>query len=247
MNWDLLNKRLSDYNFRNFGTIHIRTVIGIVVLAAILFGFFWLVRRYVVPYLGSRRAVKRTTLILYRIEVISWTVLILFSLYQLLSDSIFITSALLIVLIFAGLTFWRDFFAGIAFRLENKFQERDPVRYENYNGTLQEINQRNIRIKTDKEELVTIPFRKVSNSVFIKRQAKGKLHSSQLTLNTAGKTVEEILPQINSWLFECPWAIVNENASARIIGAGLIQVTVYAVDIDSINKTEEYLQQLIRK
>lgn len=244
MNWDLLNKKIDAYRF---GRIQIETVIGILILAAIIIGFFFLLRRYVLPYLGSRKVVRRSRIITYRVEVIVWSAFVVLSLYQLLSDSLYITGVLLLIVILAGLNFWRDFFAGIAFRLENKFQLRDPVKYDNYNGLLHEVNRRNIVIKTDKEELVTIPFRKVSNAVIIKKQAKGKLHSQQLSLSTAGKAAEEVLNQINDWIFQCPWAVNHENTKAKIIGSGMVQVTVYAVDLASIRKIEEYLQQCIRK
>lgn len=244
MNTDLLNKQLA---LQQMGGISVKTVLGLLIIAAILLGFFYVLRRYIVPYLGSRKAVKKTAVILYRIEVTIWLIYLVFGLYQLLADSLYISSAILLVVILAGRNIWRDLFAGLAFRLENKFEIGDPVRFDTYNGILREINQRNIRIKTDKEELVTIPFRKLSSAVFIKRQAKGKLHSSQLTLHLGTKSVEEVLPLVDKWLFECPWAIVNENVKSHVIGGGLLQLTVYAVDMESIQKTEDFLQQRIRK
>ena len=250
MNWDLSNNWeliAQQMDVHKYGKIQIKTMIGILIIAAILIGFFFVVRKYVVPYLRSRKDKKRARLWLYRFEVIGWVAFTLFSLYQLMLDSIYIASAILIVVILAGLNFWRDLFSGIAFRLENKFELRDPVRYDNYNGTLDEISRRNIRIKTDKQELVTIPFRKLNNAVFIKRQAKEKLHSTQLTLSIGGLVAEEVLANIDRWIFECPWAIDNDNANAKIIGAGLVQITVYAVDNDSIRKAEEYLQNRLRK
>lgn len=234
-------------NAQRFGQIQVRTMIFVLIIAAILVGFFFVVRKYVVPYIGSRRDKRKAKVILYRIEVAAWIAFTLFSLYQLMVDSIYITSAILVVVILAGINFWRDLFAGIAFRLENQFELRDPVRYENYNGTLEEVNRRNISIKTDKDELVTIPFRKLTNAIFIKRQAKEKLHSTQLTLHLGSQKADDVLPNIDQWIFECPWAIDNENSNAKVIGGGLIQLTVYAVDNDSIRKTEEYLQQRLRK
>ncbi|MBD3638534.1 MAG: mechanosensitive ion channel family protein [Crocinitomicaceae bacterium] len=241
-NWQALNKQISAYHF---GEISVNTVIGLMIIAAILIGFFYVVRKYVVPYLGSRRAIRKTRVVIYRIEVLTWAVYTVFGLYQLLSDSIYITSAILVVVILAGFNFWRDIFAGIAFRLENKFKRYDPVRYDSYNGIIEEINPRNIQIKTDKEELVTVPFRKLSNAIFIKRQAKGKLHSAQLTLNLGAKSADEIMPKLEHWIYECPWAVDNDNTGAKVIGTGLIQLTVYAVDRESISKTEEYLRQRI--
>jgi small-conductance mechanosensitive channel len=243
-NWDLLNRGIS---VNQLGTISVKTVLLLLIIGAILFGFFYVLRNYVIPFLGSRKAVKKGKLLTYRIEVFLWFVFTIFGLYQLLSDSLYITSVIVAIIILAGRNYWRDIIAGIIFKVENKFQERDPVRYENYNGVLDKIGRRNIQIKTDKEELVLIPFRKVSSAIFIKRQAKGKLHSAQLSLPLGAKSSEEVMENIHDWIYQCPWSIVKENTSVKAIGPGLIQVSVYAVDKASIDKTEEFLLHKIRK
>lgn len=244
MNWDLLNRNISTHKL---GEISPQTVILLLLIAAVITGFFYLFKRYVLPFLSSRRSRKKTRILIYRIEVICWIVYVVFGLYQLLSDSLYITLALLIVVILAGRNFWKDLFAGIAFRLENKFQEGDPVKYDSYSGVLHEISRRNVQIKTDKEELVTVPFRKISSAVLIKRQAKGKLHSEQLNLPLGGQSAEEVMPQLQDWLYECPWNVLHENIKPRLIGAGIVQLTVYATDRESINRTENYLLKRLKK
>lgn len=229
------------------GAISARTVILLLIMSIILLGLFYILRKYVLPYLGSRKAVKKARKLTYRIEVLVWLMFISFGLYQLLSDSLYITSVLLLVTILAGRNFWRDLIAGVIFRIENKFKKGDPVTFEQYNGVIDAINKRSIQIKTDKEELVLIPFRKVSNAIFVKRQAKGKLHSAQLSLPLGAKSMDEVLPQVHEWIYQCPWAISNENVKVKTIGPGLIQVSVYAVDKASIDKTEEYLLAKLRK
>lgn len=229
------------------GAISVQTVILLLIMSGILIGLFYIIKHYVIPYLGSRNAVKKGRKLTYRIEVIVWSVFIFFGLYQLLSDSLYITTVLLVVIILAGRNYWRDMIAGVIFRMEDKFKEGDPVSYENYNGILDKIAARNIQIKTDKEEMVLIPFRKVSDAIFVKRQAKGKLHSAQLSLPVGDRSVQEVMDLIHGWIYQCPWAIMNEKVSAKILGPGLIQVSVYAVDKESIDKTEEYLMNKLRK
>lgn len=244
MKLDSLNNSWSLYKI---GVIHPETVLGLLLLAVILFGVFYVLRKYVVPYLSSRQAVKKYQNLLYRLEVVIWISYAILALYQLFSDSFYITSAMVIIAILAGRNFWRDLFAGIAFRLENKFEVGDPVKFDEYVGSLAGMNHRNLLIKTEKEELVAIPFRKVSSSAFIKRQAKGKLHSSQITLQLGAKSYDEIHPVLMKWLFECPWNVDSDRSNVKSLGPGMVQLTVYAVDKASIQKTQEYLQQRLRK
>ncbi|MFT4601704.1 MAG: hypothetical protein ACI857_001887 [Arenicella sp.] len=242
--YNLLDKQIS---MDQFGTIKVSTIIWLFLIGALIFGFFWVLRKYVVPYLSSRKAVKKANTLRYRLEILSWGLYSVFAVYQLLTDSLYITVILLLLLILAGRNFWRDLFAGIAFKLENKFSVKDPVRFEDHNGNLDKIGSRNIQIKTDSEELVIIPFRKLSGSVFIKRQAKGKLHSSKLSMNTGSKSPEEVVQNISDWLYQCPWAVVNEKVSPKITGAKELTFTIYAVDVASISKTEDYIKKRLNK
>jgi len=238
MNLDLLNKQISAYQM---GGISVKTVLLLLIIGGIMFGFLYILKRYIIPYLGSRKAVKKAKNTIYRIEIIAWGAFAIFGIYQLLTDSLYITIVLLIIVILAGLNYWRDLFSGIVFRIENKFEINDPVRFDEYNGILFKINPRNIQIKTDEEELVLVPFRNLSKKVFIKRQAKGKLHSAKINLPIHGENAEEVTNNIQQWLFHCPWSIINDKNVVHEINKDSITITVYAVDIESITKIEEYL------
>lgn len=238
------------YQFKpslHIGGISLQTLIFLSISAALIFGFFYIYKRYVGPFLGSRKAIKKASVLGYRLEVLAWTLFSLFGIYLLLSDSLYITLVLLSVVMLAGRNFWRDLFAGVAFRLENKFEVGDPVRFEEFNGILENISPRNIQIKTDTEELVLVPFRKLSNAIFVKRQAKGKLHSSKISLHLVNREADEIALKVTDWVYECPWAINNEKVVAKIVSDKEISVTVYAVDMLSINKTEEYLKKRLKR
>lgn len=244
MNWDLLNKQISA---QQMGAISVSTVTLLLLLGGFLLGFYFLLNRYFIPFLGSRRALKKAYRTSFILEVLSWTAFTFFALYQLLSDSFYISGVLILIIILAGKNYWRDLLGGVAFKLENKFGLNDTVKIDIYSGEIDEINRRNFRIKTDKEELVTISYRTLSNSVLVKKQAKGKLHSAQLTLQTGQKNDNEIKPLLKAWLLECPWAMNTEEVVSKIIAPGLIQITVYAVDDQSIQRIESYLQLKIRK
>ncbi|MEO9531527.1 MAG: mechanosensitive ion channel domain-containing protein [Crocinitomicaceae bacterium] len=234
-------------NFNQIGSIQINTLILLMTFAALIFGFFFVFKKYIAPFLGSRRAVKKASILTFRLEVLIWGLFAVFAVYQLLTDSFYITISILILVILAGRNFWRDLFAGIAFKIENKFEINDPVKFGDFVGVLEKISTRNIQIKTENEELVLIPFRKLSNAVFIKRQAKGKLHSAKISLKIGTRSPDELLRQINNWIYQCPWAIVNDKVSAKIVSEDEILVTVYAIDLLSINKTEAYLKKRLNK
>lgn len=246
------NLNISDFfnrhvNASEFGIIEVKTIVFLLLIFAFLFAFFFVFRKYIIPYLGSRKSVKKAKKLQFRIEVLVWGLYGLFSLYQLLADSLYITLVLLLVIAISAKNFWMDFFSGIAFKLENKFDINDPVRFESYDGVLEKISLRNIQIKTDQQEVVVVPFRKVSSAIFIKRQAKGKLHSAKIELHVGERNVENVLQKIDGWIYQCPWAIVNDQMNAKQSGDQLISFTVYATDSESISKIESYLKKRLKK
>lgn len=230
-----------------FGVIEIKTMIFLLLIFALLFSFFFIFRKYFIPYLGSRKSVKKAKKTQFRIEVIVWTIFGLFSVYQLLADSLYITLVLLVLIALVAKNFWMDLFAGIAFKLENKFEVNDPVRFEDYDGSLEKISLRNIQIKTDQQEVVVVPFRKISASIFIKRQAKGKLHSGKITLQIGDRKSENIIQKLDDWVYQCPWAVMNESIHAKLQNDQSITFTVYATDSDSLQKIENYLKKRLKK
>lgn len=238
---------LSKISVNRIDSIQVHTVLLLLIIAVVIFCFFYLFRRYIVPFLGSRKTVRKANIIQYRLEVVSWSIFALFGVYQLLTDSLYLTLVLLFIVILSGLNFWKDLLTGVAFKIENKFEVNDPVRFDEYIGTLEKIGIRNIQIKTDGEELVLIPFRKLSNSLFIKRQAKGKLYSAKLCFTIEDKKPEDIIVKVQNALYQCPWIVINEKHTVEIISNNEINITVYAIDQLSINKAEIYLQKKINK
>lgn len=240
----LFNRQL---NASEFGYIEVKTIVSLLLIFAVLFLFFFALRKYVIPYLSLRKSIKKGKILQFRIEVIVWGIFSLFALYQLLLDSLYITLIILLLIAISFMSFWMDFFAGIAFKLEHKFELNDPVRFENFEGVLDKVSTRNIQIKTDQQELVMIPFRKLSNAVFVKRQAKGKLHSAKIDLKLGEQQAEDVMKELSGWIYECPWAISGDQVNARKISDESISFTVYAADPESILKIESYLQIRLRK
>lgn len=222
-------------------------VIILMAMAAVIFGFFYLFKKYIMPILDSGKGLKKLELLLFRIEVCVWLVFTLFALTQLLTENLWVTVGLLAVVGLVGLNFWRDFFPGLLLRVSNKFQIKDPVRFKDFSGILEKLGVTTVHLKTDDEELVYIPYRQLNNGIFIKRQAKGKLISSKIILNIGHKNPDQVIDQVSTWIHECPWAIGQGANNASIQPGGLLNVTVYATDSSSLGKVERFIKNKLEK
>ncbi len=238
MNQDLSNNAVLFHQQR----IGIDIIVWLLLIAALIFGVFYILKKYVIPFLNSVKAVNKAKLLLYRIEVLIWAIYTLFALTQLLTDSFWITMGILLVAAAAGYSFWKNFFPGLLFKLENKFTLNEPIRFEAYSGVVHALGNAHLEIKTEEEELVYISYHKLLNKTFLKRRTKGKLLSGKITVNIRNENEESAINLINQWVYECPWAVPETDNIVSIQSAGLINITFYAVDTASLMKIEQYLK-----
>jgi hypothetical protein len=225
--------------------LRVHMVIILIIVAAALIGFFYLLKKYLLPLLDSIKAIKKAKLLAFRIEVVVWLLFALIAITQFFTANIWITAGLLAVIGLVGLNFWRDFFPGLLLRVASKFKINDLVRIQEHSGTLEKMGVTSIHIKTDEEELIYIPYRKVTADVFVKRQAKGKLMSSKIILQIGGKDPNMIVDSAADWIHQCPWAIAQTTNNATIHPGGLLHVTVYAIDSVSLGKVERFIQEKV--
>ncbi|NOQ74797.1 MAG: mechanosensitive ion channel [Crocinitomix sp.] len=225
----------------------VNMVIILITVAGALFGFFYLLKKYMLPLLDSSKAIKKAKLLAFRIEVVVWLLFALIAITQFFTASIWITAGLLVVIGLVGLNFWRDFFPGLLLRVSSKFKINDLVRIQGHSGTLEKLGITSIHIKTDEEELIYIPYRKVTTDVFVKRQAKGKLMSSKIILQIGAKDPNMVVDSVADWIHQCPWAIPQSTNNAAIHPGGLLHITVYAIDSISLGKVERFIQEKVRE
>ena len=133
MKWDSLNNSVNkvvptfDVDQWVGSGLGVRMVFALIVVAAVLFGFFYLFKKYMLPLLNSSKAIKKAKLLTFRIEVVLWLLFALIAITQLFTANIWITAGLLVVVGLVGLNFWRDFFPGLLLRVSNKFKIKDLV------------------------------------------------------------------------------------------------------------------------
>ena len=225
----------------------VQTILIFLAIGGLIFGFFYLLKRYVLPLLKLGKRITKTKLLAFRVEVATWLVFALFALTQFFTQSLFVTSALLFVIGLIGFHFWKDFFPGLLLRVSNKFKINDLVRFEDNSGKLKKLGVTSVHIKTEDEELIFVPYHKLSNGLFVKRQAKGKLISSKIVLQIGNKDPNQVIDNVANWIHICPWAISQETYNASIQPGGLLNVTVYAADKVSLGKVERFVKKQLEE
>src|SRR5690606_13242114 len=125
---DLLNNEEIVDLTKGFG---FDSLILILAIAGIIFGFFYLIKNYIFPLVESEKVLAKSKILTFRIEVLVWSVFALLVLVFSISVSPFVTVIICAILIGLGFTFWRDFFPGLIVRVANQFHIGDTVSFSN--------------------------------------------------------------------------------------------------------------------
>ncbi len=209
--------------------------------AGIIFGFFYLVRNYLFPLIESEKMIARAKILSFRIEVLFWLGFTLFTLTFLLVRNPLIVSILLAVVAAVGFSFWRDFFPGLFFRLSQSYKVEDTVVFSDIKGQIEKLGWTSVQLRTDRDALVFVPYRRISDQIHTKQQAKGKLLSAKIVLPIGDMDNDLMHSKIEKWLMNCPWAVPQQQLIVNRIETDKIAVTVYAIDQLSLSKIEDYL------
>lgn len=222
-------------------SISIPLLILLVVLAAILFSTFWLIRNFVSPLIKSRKINRLATVWLFRLELLAWTLFVLFLLYRLLLDSALISLVFLSTTIILGWSFWKDFIPGLLFRLENQVAKGDFIRHDGQESTVDGIGFRNLLSSSTAGETIITPYHKLNEAIIIRARAEGKLLKHSFTLNLEEPDINNATALIEQYILECPWSAPLQKPEVKRLHSNEFQVTAYTADPLAAKKQVAYL------
>jgi len=244
---ELYNSILEAVQQEQGGKYSVQMLLLLLLIGGVIFASAYLVRNYILPFLESRKTKARAELTLFRLEVSSWGVFTLFALYELMRYNIWLTVILVLVTGICGLNFFKDFFPGLIYRIEERFKVGDLLRLGEYSGEVMSIGVRNLQLKTEDEELILVPYASITNKEIVKLQAKGRLISTKLTYQVERLLIDKIKTELPNWLRACPWAVVNESVHITETEEETLNITVYAVDQKSVGRIDDFLLLRIKE
>ncbi len=220
------------------------------VAATILIVVFWLLHRYVLPLIKNRKSERTASIWLLRVEALSWAAFALFAIYRLLLASPVITLILVTLICVLGWNFWKDFFAGLLFRLERKLDLGDVIHFEGTNGKRQEgivhtINSRSISILQTNGESILIPYHRLDDLILSKSHPEGNLLRHTFTVEVKETNPAKAKMQLQKLLFECPWSVPAQSPIIEDLGNGAFQVTSFTTDSEAAEKLVGFVRERI--
>lgn len=175
-----------------------------------------------------------------------WAVRTLYAAYNTLA---LIIIGVLLVLIVAPVWFlFRDFIYGLILKLQRKIETGIAIEIEDIHGTVINTGLLSFEIKSGGGNIESIPYNKIIGKVIVRHGTNTSLNSHLIRLCVdSSNDIRQLLPKLKNTLINAPWMVGSEIPIIKKVekenNEYLIDVVVYTVDEDHVEKIKDYVER----
>jgi len=219
--------------------------LGLALIGVLLFVGFKVLTQYIAPLIEAKFKIRKPYLTIYRFKTLIWLLFIVFAFYQLISSHLIIGLSTIGFIILLGFNFWKDFFAGVYLKLDGRIFINDTITLNSISGKISSLHTRNLELKTDSDEIISIPYKHFLNATVSKRVNKGEERSRTVTINVENNSDYNSIKSIEGLLNICPWIYSHKQSLVKRNKTTLDKteytISIYVSDSFTLKKVEEFL------
>lgn len=224
--------------------------LGLGLIAIILFVGFKVLKEYIAPLIESKYKIRKPYLTIYRFKTLIWFLYVVFAFYQLISSHLIIGLSTVGFIALLGINLWKDFFAGIYLKLDGRIFINDNITINDIHGKISKLHIRNLELKSDSDETISIPYHHFLNATVAKRLDKGEERSRTITLLVDNNSDYNSVKSIEGILTICPWIYSHKQSlvkrKLRNETNTEYAISIYVSDTFTLKKVEEFLETNIK-
>jgi small-conductance mechanosensitive channel len=152
---------------------------------------------YLLPY----QTIKSQSA-LNKFNVLLWTFFVLLSTLYLGNKSLLFTIFIVVAIVLAFWSFWRNFFAYVVIQFNNELTANERIKWQGISGVVKRLTTRNIYLETDAGKMEIIPLYLFVSKTYTKMQ-----QINRPLLHTFTVSSKEDVQHIRQKLFANPWVI----------------------------------------
>lgn len=224
--------------------------IGLGLIATIIFIGFKVLTEYIAPLIEAKFKIRKPYLTIYRIKTLIWFLFVVFAFYQLISSHIIIGLSIAGFIALIGINLWKDFFAGVFLKLDGRIFINDNITINGIKGKISKLHVRNLELKSDSDEIISVPYHHFLNTTVAKRLDKGEERSRTITLSVTNNSDYNSIKSIEGLLTICPWIYSHKQSLVKRISSNEntteYAISIYVSDSFTLKKVEEFLEEHIK-
>ncbi|MCH2234305.1 MAG: mechanosensitive ion channel family protein [Crocinitomicaceae bacterium] len=209
--------------------------------------FFWLIKNFVTLRVKSRLRKRKLDRLVFILEILTYSFVLLFLLYAILSFNFIVFGAILILVLFFSHSLILNFFYGVVFKLKNAFTIGDQIAINQVSGEIQELRTFAMIINNEHDDVVYVPYAKLKDEILLKQHSQGKIQSMTITLEMDNETILTLQENGINWLSNCPWVIGREGISVKKNSDNSISFSFQTVNIEFKSRIVAFLQNKLEK
>ena len=233
-------------------TFSIFVILKFMLFAGIIFLFFRAAPYIITVIFRKINVIKRLIKYLPFIEVVVWVLFSIWAFSSFLKENQYFAIALFIIVlvisIWAGRLFLKDYIAGIIIKSNSEINVGEFITVSGYYGQITKLNYRTIEIELEDNKVMYFPYSKILNSEIIKEHKAESITGYTFTLNLS-KTDEpsKVLLKIREAILFSPWASLKKDPVIKLTGetntSYIFELTVYAINKEMNINIENYLRE----
>lgn len=230
-----------------FGNISITNLLGLLILASLLWLLIWAGKRFIPMVVHLRRNERSFRVWTLRIETLAWVSFALFALYRLLLESPGYVAIILAIVLIIGRELWRDFIPGLLFRLQGIADPGDQMLFEEDICRVESIGVRYLKLKTAEGNILLIPYHRLNEITFTQTIQKGKTNDYSFSVIYISDDKDLAISTLQRHLLESPWSIPSKSLRIKAENDNSYRITIAAIDEQVANRLRKNLLERIRE
>ena len=222
-------------------------IFGLGLIAVLLFVGFKVLTQYIAPLIESKFKIRKPYLTIYRLKTLIWFLFSVFAFYQLISSHLIIGLSTVGFIALLGLNLWKDFFAGVYLKLDGRIFLNDIITINNIKGKIYKLHIRNLELKSDSDEIISIPYHQFLTHTVAKHLNKGEERSRTITLAIANASDYNSVKSIERLLTICPWIYSHKQSLVKRTTSNsettYYDISIYVSDSFTLKKVNEFLNE----
>jgi len=163
----------------------------------------------------------RVNKIIYIFELFVWFIFLFKSIQTFYVENALFSYILIFILAF--LTIWttwyifKDYLAGLYFKISGKYKINDVVSFDNISGKIKKITERKLILETNGLENIEVPYSKLFDKYIKVSNNVGSFSKADFLIEISNKSdIEQTIKQIKIALIQLPWTNTKNNPSIEI-------------------------------
>lgn len=218
----------------------------LIVATAACFVFYWVIKNFIAIRIKARSKRRSLNRLVFILEIISWSSLVVIYLYFILSIHFIVFGALLVLLIYFANSLIINLIYGIVFKIKNIFSIGDKIAVGDIEGEIKELKSFAVVVNNEEDDVVYVPYSKLKDQILIKQHSQGNIQSMSITMEVSELEASRLHKEGISWLNSCPWIIGRENISVKKNSENSISFSFQTVNIEFKKRIVDFLNDKMK-